>query len=481
MNAVQADRGRTRYQPETLVATGGMGEVWRATDTVLHRPVALKLLKPEFAEDATFRERFVAEARHAASLQHPGVAAVFDFGELPAEAAGTGSRAGTRPYLVMELVDGKPLSTLLREGPRLDPEVARDLVSQAAEALGAAHAVGLVHRDVKPANLLVTPDGQVKVTDFGIARAAGGATLTQTGQLVGTPQYLSPEQAEGRGATSASDVYALGVVLFECLTGRRPFTGDTPVATALAHLRQPVPDLPEGVPADLAAITRRALAKDPAERYANAGELAAALRTGVAAPAEETSTRVLTGLTPVVAGAPAASQVLTTPGERSGWRDRLPSRLRSGVRSWWPIALLGALALVLVVTLALAGRSPQPSASSHAATTPPAASAVKVRVRPAAYVGKPVAQVRDALRRLGLQSKVVRRRDNPGGHVAGTVAALAPTGMVAKDSLVRLTVWKAPPPPPATKPAPAPQTKPKPKPPKKPHHAPPGKHKGKGH
>ena len=151
-------------------------------------------------------------------------------------------------------------------------------MAQAADAIGAAHAAGIVHRDVKPANLLVTPDRQVKITDFGIARAAEGMALTQTGQVMGTPQYLSPEQAQGGTATPASDVYSLGVVAFECLAGRRPFVGETPVATALAHLREPVPELPPDVPADLAAVVRRAMSKDPADRFADGTALAAALR-----------------------------------------------------------------------------------------------------------------------------------------------------------------------------------------------------------
>ncbi|HEY6932308.1 MAG TPA: serine/threonine-protein kinase [Marmoricola sp.] len=463
MNATQLDRSRSRYRPESLMATGGMGEVWRATDTVLSREVALKILRPEFAGDPVFRERFAAEARHAASLQHPGIAAVFDFGELPPDADGSGAR----PYLVMELVDGKPLSQLLRDRPRMDPEVARDLVGQAAEALAAAHASGLVHRDVKPANLLVTPAGQVKVTDFGIARAADAVALTRTGQLLGTPQYLSPEQAAGGAATAASDVYALGVVLFECLTGRRPFRGDTPVGTALAHLHQPVPELPDDVPAGLAAITRRALAKDPAERYPDAGSLAAALRSS-----------------PVTRTGPdgRGDETLVLPTVPPGG-----SRFSRGVPSWWPVAVMGVLAVVLLVALALANGGDQPArhAAVRTPTPTPSIRPAKVRVRAAAYVGRPVAEVRDALRALGLQSRVVAHRDNPGGHTAATVAALSPTGLVAKDGVVRLTAWGAPPPPPAPAPAPEHHDKPKPEPHgKPPHHGPKKPHgndKGKGH
>ncbi|MCW2767433.1 MAG: protein kinase, partial [Nocardioides sp.] len=207
-----------RYRLDARIATGGMGEVWRATDTTLGRDVAVKLLKNEYADDASFRTRFETEARHAAALHHPNVASVYDFGESePTDGSGI-----PRPYLVMELVNGRPLSDLLRGGRPLDPEVARDLLGQAADAIGAAHAAGIVHRDVKPANLLVTPDRTVKITDFGIARAAEGLGITETGQVMGTPQYLSPEQARGNTATPASDVYSLGVVAFECLAGHRP-------------------------------------------------------------------------------------------------------------------------------------------------------------------------------------------------------------------------------------------------------------------
>jgi eukaryotic-like serine/threonine-protein kinase len=305
-----ADEAR-RYRLDSRIATGGMGEVWRATDTVLGRTVAVKLLKTEYADNASFRSRFETEARHAASLHHPGVAAVYDFGE-----ASTADGSGVhRPFLVMELVDGQPLSALLLPGQPLDPDVTRDLLAQAGDALGAAHAAGIVHRDVKPANLLVTPDRRVKITDFGIARAAEGIALTETGQVMGTPQYLSPEQAEGKTATPASDVYSLGVVAFECLAGRRPFVAETAIATALMHLREPVPELPSDVPADLAAVVRRSLAKSPAERFPDANAFAAALRdpataaTALVAPTAG-ATQVLGGAAAAgLAGAGAAAAV----------------------------------------------------------------------------------------------------------------------------------------------------------------------------
>lgn len=268
-----ADDAR-RYRLDSPIATGGMGEVWRGMDTELNRPVAIKLLKPEFAHDTVFRTRFESEARAAGTIHHPGVAAVYDVGEsLSRSADGTPA-----PWLVMELVEGQPLSALLTPGRALEPEAVRALLIQVGDALGAAHAAGVVHRDVKPANLLVTPNRTVKVTDFGIARAASAAAITGTGQVMGTPQYLSPEQARGERTTPASDVYALGVVGFECLTGSRPFQGETPVLTALAHLREPVPELPPTVPADLAGIVRKALSKKPSDRYADGAAFAAALR-----------------------------------------------------------------------------------------------------------------------------------------------------------------------------------------------------------
>ena len=443
-----------RYALESRIATGGMGEVWRASDTVLGRDVAVKLLKAEYADSAASRSRFETEARHAASLHHPGVAAVYDFGE----SAATDGTGVARPYLVMELVDGQPLSALLQPGQPLDPEVARNLLAQAADALGAAHEAGIVHRDVKPANLLVTPGRVVKITDFGIARAAEGMALTETGQVMGTPQYLSPEQARGSTATPASDVYSLGVVAFECLAGRRPFAAETPVATALAHLREPVPELPDDVPADLAGVVRRAMAKSPEDRFADATELAAALRNPAAAGAP--ATQVLTGVAPVPASATEPVPVpAAAPTTRSG--RKLP----------WPWILLGVLVVAAIVAIALlAGgdegepdQPTQPSASqqpseqpteqpTQSEPTPPPTSEASpsptedstVEVDESDYVGRDVDDVEAELTDLGLQ---VRRdeQQNPGDEEEDTVESVDPSGTLQEGETVTVSYWGPPP------------------------------------
>jgi serine/threonine-protein kinase len=265
-----------RYTLAERIATGGMGEVWRARDEVLDRDVAVKLLKREYVDDPSFLERFRAEARHAAGLAHPGIAGVFDYGEREGEA-----------FLVMELVRGEPLSAVLSAEGRLSPERTLDVVAQAARALEAAHTGGVIHRDMKPGNILVCPDGTVKITDFGIARAVDAVPLTQTGTVMGTAYYVSPEQANGAAVTFASDVYSLGVVMYECLSGRRPFEADTPVAIAMAHLYEDPVALPPDVPDAVSGLVAKAMAKDPDERFASAAafaQAADAVRAGLTAP-----------------------------------------------------------------------------------------------------------------------------------------------------------------------------------------------------
>ncbi len=475
-----------RYVLESRIATGGMGEVWAARDTVLDRPVAVKVLKTEYADDALFRQRFEIEARNAAALHHPGIAAVWDYG---ASSLDDGS-ATPRPYLVMELVEGQPLSALLRPGSPLDASVAQDLLAQAGDALGVAHAAGIVHRDVKPANLLVTPDRRVKVTDFGIARAAEGMSLTETGQVLGTPAYISPEQAEGRSATAASDVYALGVVAFECLAGRKPFIADSPVATAIAHLRSPVPELPDDVPADLARVVRRALAKAPDERYVDGTAFARALRT----PSSDDAATVVA---PVAAAAPDATQVMAaapvspaptpaptpTPMPATTASVSPAARRRTAAPVPWPL-LIGIAAVVVAVLLAVwlgtrgdgtappqtPSRTPGQTPSESPTTTPSQSPSktpsktpsqtptetpsetpsettpapVAVEVDPAAYVGRKVKDVETELAGLGLVPESVEV-DNPGDAEKDTVVDVSPSGTLAEGDPITISYYgKAP-------------------------------------
>jgi serine/threonine-protein kinase len=254
-----------------------MGEVWKAKDLILGRIVAIKVLKEEYTGDPGFLQRFRAEARHTALLNHVGIANVFDYGEEEGSA-----------YLVMELVPGQPLSSIIEHEQVLSPDRTLSMIAQTARALSVAHAQGLVHRDIKPGNLLITPEGRVKVTDFGIARLADQVPLTQTGQVMGTAQYLAPEQATGQTATGASDIYSLGVIGYECLTGHRPFSGESQIAIALAQVNDAPPPLPETLPTPVRALLMSMLAKDPKNRPANAiklSEAAEAIRNGDVAAA----------------------------------------------------------------------------------------------------------------------------------------------------------------------------------------------------
>jgi eukaryotic-like serine/threonine-protein kinase len=359
-----------RYELDSRIAIGGMGEVWEATDHVIGRTVAIKILKDEYMGDPGFLERFRAEARHAALVNHEGIASVFDYGEENGSA-----------FLVMELVPGEALSTILERDGTLSTDRTLDIIAQTSAALQAAHAAGLVHRDIKPGNLLITPDGRVKITDFGIARIADQVPLTATGQVMGTVQYLSPEQASGHPASPATDIYSLGIVAYECLAGKRPFTGESQVAIAMAQINDEPPPLPPTVATPVQNLVMAMIAKKPEDRPATASAVAraaTALRRGDVAAAAAAVPAIATGdpasdevtqlLTP---GAPtaAATQLMATP-------EQPPAEPEKRKRSpWtWPlIALIVILALVLGGTIwaLVANNAPQPTPTNSTPSNTP--------------------------------------------------------------------------------------------------------------
>ena len=251
-----------RYRLVDRIAIGGMGEVWRAHDEVILRDVAIKILKPEFMGDPGFLERFRVEARHAARVDHVGIADVYDYGE------GSGSA-----YLVMEIVAGDSLARIIEKRIRLTEVEVLSIIEQTAKALHAAHEDGLVHRDIKPGNLLITPAGKVKITDFGIARVADQVALTATGQVMGTVQYLAPEQATGKPATPSTDIYSLGIVAYEALTGRRPFTGESQMVIAMAQINDKPPALGDDIDKRVQELVLSCLAKKPNQRPGSALDL----------------------------------------------------------------------------------------------------------------------------------------------------------------------------------------------------------------
>jgi len=341
-----------RYQLLSRIAIGGMGEVWQATDLVIGRTVALKILKDEYMGDPGFLERFRAEARHAALVNHEGIANVYDYGEEEGSA-----------FLVMELVPGEALSTILERERVLPADQVLDIIAQTASALHAAHQAGLVHRDIKPGNLLITPDRRVKITDFGIARIADQVPLTATGQVMGTVQYLSPEQASGHSASPSTDVYSLGIVAYEALAGRRPFTGESQVAIAMAQINEAPPELPVTVAEPVRNLIFASIAKKPSDRPASAqafARAAQALRRGdvgaaaaivpaitggaateatqvLGAVASEDATRVL----PSMAGSAATTTApQPVPAQRSPWT--------------WPLIALSSVLLLALVGVLIA-------------------------------------------------------------------------------------------------------------------------------
>jgi eukaryotic-like serine/threonine-protein kinase len=367
-----------RYRVEERIAVGGMGAVYRATDTRLGRTVAVKVLKDGLAQDPRFVERFRREARSAAGLTHPNIAGVFDYGEEDG-----------RYFIVMELADGIDLARLLLEEGPLPVERALKISAASADALGHAHRMGVIHRDVKPANIVVDAHDRVKVTDFGIARAAGDSTITQTGTILGTAFYLSPEQASGDNLGPHSDVYSLGVVLYEMLTGAVPFTGDSPVSVAMKHLNEEVPapsSLKPKLPKEIDDLIAAATAKDPTARPADGTEFAARIRRAMGASVSETegttveaapvaaaTTMEIDAPSPAAANPETADATWVLPGPAVPW-GRIALKTLGG---------LAALVLLMLAFRALTGDEPRQNRGAATSPTEEPATAPAAEEAPA--------------------------------------------------------------------------------------------------
>ncbi|TCI99297.1 Stk1 family PASTA domain-containing Ser/Thr kinase [Aeromicrobium sp. IC_218] len=334
-----------RYELGALLGRGGMADVRLGRDLRLGRSVAIKQLRADLAADDTFQERFRREAQSAASLNHPAIVAVYDTGEAP------GPHGHPIPYIVMEYVEGQTLREVLRDGRKILPQRALDITAEILSALDYSHRAGIVHRDIKPANVMLTPTGQVKVMDFGIARAIADASsaMTQTAAVIGTAQYLSPEQARGETVDARSDIYSTGCVLYELLTGRPPFVGESPVSVAYQHVREeakPPSQLNPDVSASVDNVVARALAKRVDDRYQSAADMRADIervQRGLAVDAPAAT--ALAGATQAI---PAATAVTPAVGAPAGTRKAEPEE-KGGQRKWW------AIGIVAVVLLALAG------------------------------------------------------------------------------------------------------------------------------
>jgi eukaryotic-like serine/threonine-protein kinase len=440
-----------RYELLSRIAIGGMGEVWQATDLVIGRTVAIKILKDEYLGDPGFLERFRAEARHAALVNHEGIANVYDYGEEEGSA-----------FLVMELVPGEALSTVLERERVLSTDQVLDIIAQTASALHAAHQAGLVHRDIKPGNLLMTPDGRVKITDFGIARIADQVPLTATGQVMGTVQYLSPEQASGHAASPSTDTYSLGIVAYEALAGRRPFTGESQVAIAMAHINEAPPELPVTVPEAVRNLVFAAIAKKPDQRPASAqhfARAAQALRRGDVAGA----TAIVAGVGGITASGEAtrvmpahaddATRVMTSRSDQGIGQPTtraLPVSTDDRRSPWlWPLIALSGLLLVLIIGALIAvfaapdeiepAVTPTPTEISVSPSPTPEPSDPAIIILEEEWLGLTQRAVEDRIAQLGLRLDAVAGNIAPAPDQIGLSYRVNPRGEVQSGTL--LTVY----------------------------------------
>ncbi len=439
-----------RYQLLSRVAIGGMGEVWQATDLVIGRTVAIKILKDEYLGDPGFLERFRAEARHAALVNHEGIANVYDYGEEEGSA-----------YLVMELVPGEALSTILERERVLAADQVLDIVAQTAMALHAAHQAGLVHRDIKPGNLLITPDGRVKITDFGIARIADQVPLTATGQVMGTVQYLSPEQASGHPASPSTDVYSLGIVAYEALAGRRPFTGESQVAIAMAQINEAPPELPVTVAEPVRNLVFAAIAKKPADRPASAqifARAAQALRRGdvggaaAIVPAIASGAAATAGTRVMPVGGGDTTRVLPSMGPVP--TPALPTEARRSPWTWPLVALIGILVVLLVGALiAIFGQpsAPEPEPSDTPSSEPtqsqtptPEPTIDTVTIVEQEWLGLTRTAIDAKVAELGLRLDPSDRNIAPSPEQVGLSYQITPRGGVVKPNTVITVFFYAP-------------------------------------
>jgi serine/threonine-protein kinase len=419
-----------RYRLISRIAIGGMGEVWKAHDPIILRDVAIKILKPEYMGDPGFLERFRTEAKHAARVNHEGIANVYDYGEDAGSA-----------FLVMELVPGDSLAKILEQRKFLPELEVLDIVAQTARALYAAHQEGLVHRDVKPGNLLITPEGQVKITDFGIARVADQVSLTATGQVMGTVQYLAPEQATGKPATPSTDIYSLGIVAYEALAGKRPFTGENQMTIAMSQIKDAPPPLSEDLDPAVVELIMSCLAKKAVMRPVTALELAQrAEKISGKAPRGQFNTRVIETVKPL----PQTTSIIET--------VESAQEKPAAIWPWVSVVVILVLTAAGVIFAMLSQPAPTPTPTETPTVTPtptPTETPTETPTAPTEttvfssdVIGQNVDTVESLLQEKGLLVTRVKGDALPTGDPRiNTVYEAAPLGTLAVGTAVTVTYY----------------------------------------